>query len=539
MLKILIIEDNEVDRMAVLKDLKKSGRKFKLVEADNASSGLKALKKNSFDCVILDYHLPDKNALELLEEVQESNNIRAPIIVLTGTADQSMGIETLKYGAQDYLIKEETNSDLLMRSIEYAMERHQLKIELEEKNEKLKVASGYKSEFLANMSHELRSPLNAILLLSRELANNKEKVLHKDNVESAEIIYKCGNDLLVLINNLLDIAKIESGKMTLYVDENRLKSIIDDINFSFRHIMEGKGLNLKINFSDTLPATIYTDQQKLIQIINNLISNSMKFTKEGGIIIDFHRPLPDTDLSDSGLDIKKSIAISITDTGIGIPNDKQSEIFEAFKQADGSTSRVYGGTGLGLSISRELVKLLGGEIRLKSVEGNGSTFTIYIPERLMVSEKIEHDKRLKSRKPIAKIEIPREIDRTLKGKKVLLVDDDMRNLYTMAKILQENGMNVYKAVNGENALNVIEKEPNIDLVLMDVMMPIMDGFEVMSRIRAQDRFSKLPIITVTAKAMPEDRARCISAGADDYIAKPVEIDNLFSCMHRIIIAKGR
>ncbi|NQT74828.1 MAG: response regulator [Chloroflexi bacterium] len=695
--------------------------------------------------------------------------------------------------------------------------------ELELRAEDLRLASKYKSEFLANMSHELRTPLNSLLVLAQDLASNKTGNLDEDQMESADIIHKSGQDLLTLINEILDLSKIEAGKMPVNICPVLLPDIANSINTNFKHVMAGRGVELIINVDESIPETIETDQQRLLQIIKNLMSNAIKFTDTGSITVDFFKPAANANLSRSGLDQQQTIGISVTDTGVGIPKEKQKPIFEAFQQADGSTSRQYGGTGLGLSISRELARLLGGEIQLESEENKGSKFTIFIPAEMiepdeadepsdtvsaksteqpqttesnMASVKIaepvtENDERksapsikddrdviegnnrvilvieddlnwaktlykfchqrnfkclhagdgetglqlaeqyqptaivldirlpgldgwgvlellkdnsntrhipvhmmsaseesidaykkgvigfltkpidsnqlddaftkiedvisrdvkelliiekdAKLRKNIAKLigdddvnttavgsgkqaldelrsktydcmildlalsdisgfdvlkqmndsedisappvvvyagreltpdeelklqmyagsimvkgvksedrlldetalflhrvidDLPapkKEIitrlhdkDSIFEGKKILLVDDDMRNVFALSKVMEGVGMEIIKASNGKKALEALEKDADVDLVLMDIMMPVMDGYEAMHHIRDQERFADLPILALTAKAMVDDREKCIAAGANDYMPKPVDVERLLS-----------
>lgn len=669
--------------------------------------------------------------------------------------------------------------------------------DIEQKSKQLEVSSRYKSEFLANMSHELRTPLNSLLILSKDLSDNKAKNLSEEQVESAEIIHKSGRDLLLLINEVLDLSKIEAGKMSLNVEEVALRKLVDDLQQGFKRQAEEKGLTLSIVIDDNLPEAIHTDAQRLGQVLKNLLSNALKFTQKGGITLKFKKAPGD------------KMAISVTDTGIGIPADKLMTIFEAFQQADGGTARKYGGTGLGLSISRELAKLMSGEITLQSKENEGSTFTLTIPLNMPKEtsyespahspkkqpaqvfrtgkeflnypalpddrEEISKDDRVvlvveddlkfsavllrqahkkgfkvlsastgedglalaakfmphaiildielpgvnglqtlaelkanpstrhipvhimsveersldpikegaveyltkpltkeqldeafsrmenfierkmknlliveddeNSRKAIRKLigngdvkcieassgnealkafnehhidcvvldlglpdmngfeliqkfedikglNLPpiiiytgRELTRAeneelhkyaesiiikgvkseerlldetalflhrtisnlpepkqqaivnlydkekiFHGKRVLVVDDDMRNVFALSKILKDRGMEVIKADNGLNALEMLDKNPETDMVLMDIMMPEMDGYEAMRRIRQQDKFKALPIIALTAKAMKDDKAKCIEAGANDYTSKPVDVERLLSLM---------
>jgi len=689
--------------------------------------------------------------------------------------------------------------------------------DLEQKAKELEITSRYKSEFLANMSHELRTPLNSLLILSQDLSANRKKNLSDDQVEAATIIHKSGEDLLNLINEILDLSKIEAGRMDIQIEATPLSAVGGSIRDKFIRLAQNKGLELAVSLSGDLPETIQTDRQRLDQILSNLVTNAIKFTQTGGVTVHIHRPGPEVNLSRSRNQPQQAVAISVTDTGIGVPDDRQLEIFEAFQQADGSTSRVYGGTGLGLSISRELARLLGGEIQLQSEVGKGSTFTVYLPietgnwkletgnwklekeakpepefqgsplrtgsstsfkpqisipddrnrigehdrtilvieddlnfaktlhrfcherdfkcihaadgetglemagtyrpdaiildirlpglEGWGVLEALKNDTRTRHipvhmmsvedesieayrkgaigylTKPVsleqlekAFIKIEDVIERNIKnlliveddavlrndivkligngdvkttavgtgkeaiqelesnaydcvildlklpdmsgfevlnrldesktisippvivytgkeltreeeyqlqkyassiiikgvksqerlldetalflhrvvgnlpaakrkmisalhdgdslfnGKKVLLADDDMRNVFAISRILEERGMHVYKAADGQKALEILDKEPGMDLVLMDIMMPVMDGYEAIRRIRMQERFQTLAILAVTAKAMREDRDKCIAAGANDYLPKPVDIERLLSLM---------
>ncbi|MFV5695367.1 response regulator [Flavobacterium sp. LB3P122] len=677
------------------------------------------------------------------------------------------------------------------------------KNDIEQKTKQLEISSKYKSEFLANMSHELRTPLNSLLILSKDLSENRKKNLDDIQVESAEIIYKSGHDLLVLINEVLDLSKIESGKMSINIERVSLKFFTDNLLRDFRHQAEQKGLKLVCKLTDAVPEFIYTDSQRLNQILKNLISNAIKFTEKGNVTISI---TPNTDTT---------LNISVTDTGIGISEDKQTSIFEAFQQAEGGTSRKYGGTGLGLSISRELAKLLEAEIKLNSKLNQGSTFSLIIPleihpeqepvstvtvkpvlyaphseneakyvnyptieddrdsidtndkvvliieddrnfaaillkqankkgfkclsaasgedglllaskykpqaiildmglpgikgkqvlYELKVNPSVRHipvhiisanDRSLEPiregaveylMKPISKDALEEAFNRIenfvnrkiknlliiednensrkamkiligngdvkcleaatgkealdmyeqnhidciildiglpdmsgfdlihkledikvhnmppiiiytgkeltkeennllhkyaesiiIKGikseerlldetalflhrtisnlpkskqmiinslhdkeaifhsKKILLVDDDMRNVFALSKILQERGMEVIKSENGKNALEMLDIHTDIDMVLMDIMMPEMDGYEAMKQIRAQIKFRNLPVIALTAKAMKDDKQKCIDAGANDYITKPIDIERLLSLM-RVWLSK--
>ena len=423
--------------------------------------------------------------------------------------------------------------------------RKQLEHGLKAAKQVAELANQAKSEFLANMSHELRSPLNALLLLAQDLQNNKDGNLTANQIESVELIHKSGTILLQLINDILDFSKIEVGRMDVYVTEVKLADLVDHTYSLYRHVAENQGLELKFVIDYTLPDTIRTDRQKLEQILRNLITNAIKFTHQGTVTVEFLRPADGEDLP-AQLDPEKTIAITVTDTGIGIPAECRDAIFDAFMQADGSRSRRYGGTGLGLSISKKLAELLGGDICLVSTDAGGSKFGLYVLEELQVpTDRLNQDEPGDHRKdsnPAAAVfsrEDPSEGSagdyKMLAGRKVLVVDDEARNLFSIAKVLEGHGLIVVKAIDGRKALACLEKEPGIEFVLMDIMMPGMDGFETIRRIRTCELFENLPIIALTAKAMADDRANCLAAGADDYLSKPVALGQLLETMKRFIV----
>ncbi|MFB9847785.1 response regulator [Oceanisphaera arctica] len=750
---------------------------------------------------------------------------------------------------------QQLNSELEERTEELERKR----IETEEKNRDIELAkqavevqarnlsraSQYKSEFLANMSHELRTPLNSLLILSQSLSHNRQGNLTEEQQEDARVIYQGGKSLLGLINDILDLSKVEAGKLDIHFEQMPLDTLLDNLRAQFSPVAADKGIELVLEKASGLPASISSDLLRVEQVMRNLLSNGLKFTPQGSVRLKVHKPEPAVQFNNPALKPGQVLAFAVIDTGIGIAADKQQGVFEAFQQGDGSTSRVYGGTGLGLTISRELVRLLGGEIQLQSEEGQGSTFTLYLPldgqsvqpqplpageqdkpyvpfERFastssparektpqvttvipaqpMASEQkrasppaaapvnqtpqaqpsddrdslspgdksvliIEDDpafakilidlsrkkgyqclasltgsaglqlaeeyqpsailldlglpdiggrqvleqlkQNIKTRhipvhilsaedknnevlqmgavgfltKPVSGEEIQalfgkmesllqasikqvllveddshnrlaitrliankdveicavstgreaydklatggfdcvildltlpdisgfellnqlsqnkeialppivvytgreltteeykelseytssivikgvsspeRLLDETtlflhsvesslplnqrniiqmlhspeqlLLGRKILLVDDDLRNTYALSKVLREHGLEVSMADNGELALQKLEEEQDIELVLMDIMMPVMDGYEAIRRIRQQARFKSLPIISLTAKAMPEDKAKSIEAGANDYCTKPVDVDRLISMM---------
>jgi signal transduction histidine kinase/HAMP domain-containing protein/CheY-like chemotaxis protein len=562
---------------------------------------------------------------------------------------------------------------------------------LEEKAEQLALTSKYKSEFLANMSHELRTPLNSLLILSKLLADNAQANLTEKQVEFARTINSAGSDLLNLINDILDLSKVESGTVTIEVGEMPVQHLKQHMERTFRQLAADKGLDFNVKFDPKLPQTIRTDEKRLQQIVLNLLSNAFKFTSKGGVTLGVRLVSKGWSSTHSVLrNVSRAVEISVTDTGIGIPEDKQKLIFEAFQQADGTTSRKYGGTGLGLSISREIARLLGGELQVRSTPGEGSTFTLYVPleseaavgtegtparfensgavvptalpsgfevnddrdelgkdpfvliveddptfatilldaaheaglkgvvstagagtlamarklqpsaitldlgladiDGFVLLDLLKHDPVTSNvpihvisgvdrsgsalgmgafgitEKPAERAELvrvfealreqaaghkprrrkPRAVESTgamlqlpeLAGAKVLIVDDDIRNIFSLTSVLESHDVEVLHAERGKDGILILEQTPGVDVALIDIMMPDMDGYETMREIRRLAELSSLPLIAVTAKAMKGDRQKCLDAGASDYIAKPVDIELLLALL-RVWVARAR
>jgi signal transduction histidine kinase/HAMP domain-containing protein/ActR/RegA family two-component response regulator len=430
-------------------------------------------------------------------------------------------------------------------------EVEEAKLLIEEKVGQLAVSSRYKSEFIANMSHELRTPLNSLLILAEQLEDNPGGSMTGTQVEYASTIRASGQDLLKLLNSILDLAKIESGTTTVEMSEIRSVQLRDDLVRDFGPVAQGKNLAFSAQVAPAGPVSIATDPQRLRQILKNLVANAFKFTERGGVYVEI-------DFADFGWSAESStltnapsvIAVSVRDTGIGIEEDQQLRIFEAFAQGDGSTARLYGGTGLGLSISRALVALLGGEIVLVSTPGQGCTFTIYLPQGLLVGE--ESSTNTKDHTSDPGLDRPNTATNGLVGKgkpadfslgsatglddhpfagtTVLVVDDDFRNVFALSALLDRGDAKIAVAENGPDAIAMLEQKPGIDIVLMDIMMPGMDGYATTRAIRTQDRFASLPIIAVTGKVVNGERQRCLDAGANDYVPKPVSTEELLKAI---------
>ncbi|MDI2586860.1 response regulator [Psychrobacillus sp. NEAU-3TGS] len=421
---------------------------------------------------------------------------------------------------------------------------NQAKIELEKQAEQLVLSSKYKSEFLANMSHELRTPLNSILILSELIAENAGEQSRGEEEKFAKVIHTSGKDLLALIDDILDLSKVEAGKMEIIYGEMNINDLPNYLEMNFNHVAEKKGLLFNILKGANIPNIFCTDEKMMLQILKNLLSNAFKYTENGSISIEI-KNVPNKELQPAfaGKEADYWIAFSIKDTGIGIPKEKHQLIFEAFQQADGATMRKYGGTGLGLSICQEYARHLGGYVTLESEEGVGSTFTLYLPS---LSNKLgKEDVLLTSLEEVAASSLDEEVlsldteqvnlleekQNVLQGKNVLIVDDDLRNIFALEAALKQEGMIVCSVNNGLECLEILEEQPSLfDIILMDIMMPNMDGYETMQRIRANDELTDIPIIALTAKAMERDRKKCLETGASDYVSKPLDLEQLLSVL---------
>jgi len=434
------------------------------------------------------------------------------------------------------------------------VELEKAKVAIQTKAEELDIASKYKSEFLANMSHELRTPLNSLLILSQLLSGNKEGNLTETQQKYANTIYSSGHDLLTLINDILDLSKVEAGKIEINPTELKLTELSASFEEKFRHIADEKGLTFSIELADNLPSTLYTDEQRLRQVVTNLLSNAFKFTAEGGVILNIQHARREVDLSRSGLDSAKAIAISVTDTGIGVPQDKQKVIFEAFQQADGTTNRRYGGTGLGLSISRQLIQLLGGEIQLCSEEGKGSTFTLYIPERLKKNDLDNHQtsqmrpvgnqNSISSEVSEASVSaerteqqaslsppIPEDDRNNLQpdDKSILIIEDDRNFSDILLELAKEKGFKYLRAEDGKSGLQVAQEyKPNA--IILDISLPQVDGWTVMEKLKENPDTRHIPVHFVSASDVGKD---AIKMGAIGYCLKPVSMDELSKAFNKI------
>jgi len=542
---ILIVDDDTAVHnitKTVLKSKEIDGRKLRFHSVFSGYEATQLLKTQSdFAVILLDVVMESDqaglDACRIIREELALNTVR--IILRTGQPGSTPEEEViLKYRINDYKEKNELTATKLFCSIVTAVRSYQDLISLEqskvelviekeaveqinaemaevalqiEANVKaLELSNRYKSQFLANMSHELRTPLNSILILSRLLADNDEANLEPDQIESAKIINNSGTELLALIEDILELSQLETGQLSVNYDNFYIGDLTEVLKQEFSALAQDKALEFNLRLDPNLPKMFRVDLQKLKQVLSNLIGNAIKFTNNGSVsLLMEYREHPN-----------KSIVFQVVDTGIGIAADQLDGIFQSFQQVDGSTSRQYGGTGLGLAISKEIVKLIQATLTVSSQVDNGSIFTLTLPLlEMTIPHKITQDQNTRVTQ-----------QSTMVGKEVLIVDDNPRNVFSLTQGLKPFKMKITVAENGQEALEKLDTNPTIDIVLMDIMMPIMDGNTAIKKIRQQSNYAALPVIAITAKASRADQLEAIDSGANNCMAKPVDINVLTELM---------
>lgn len=736
--KILIIDDELSIRTAFrlyLEDLD-----YQILEAENGQSGLEQFKQHAPDLVLVDLRMPKVDGFKVLEEITNQSP-DTPVIVISGAGYIGNVVQALRLGAWDYLVKPIEDLSVLRHAVEKALERYGFILqnktyqkqlekevmkrtaeieakasELEKKNielekaqriirEKiiaLELSNQYKSEFLANMSHELRTPLNSILLLSKLLSENRFNNLTEKQIEFLATINASGTSLSEMINDILDLSKIEAGKMELWVSEIKLAEVKNNLQSQFSPLAKQKGISFEIEMESDLPDTITTDAKKLEQILKNLLSNACKFTDKGSVLLRIGKPENTTVIPNKHAFSEKTISFTVVDTGIGISEDKKELVFEAFRQADGSINRKYGGTGLGLSISKKLAKVLEGELFYISQTDKGSMFTLLLPEKIKPGSKIisvqpdsrnrekiaypeqfktseipfrsmneetiektgstmdlNHDenyirddrhnlmdtkntiliidpvfnslknlrnffhnndfnvilaesgeislhlsdyympdaiilnnelqgmnsatviqvirknfrtkhipiiylspdntkqtkksgnadiclkqseaitdpsavvsiikKAIMQKKPDRKTIVMDDTSQTIfENKKIVIIDDDMRSVYAILSVLQEYKMEIMVGRNIEEYTSHLNNHSDIHLVIMETFFGNSERYDLIQEIRNKPPNKNLPIIVLTSNVKKGERNRCIQSGANDWLAKPVNIEKLMS-----------
>jgi CheY-like chemotaxis protein/HAMP domain-containing protein/putative methionine-R-sulfoxide reductase with GAF domain len=437
----------------------------------------------------------------------------------------------------------EQNARIEQKNAEVELAR----LELEERAEQLALSSKYKSEFLANMSHELRTPLNSLLILAKLLADNQEQTLSEKQVEFARTIYNAGYDLLELINDILDISKVEAGKMDVNPQPLEPAALADYVERTFRPVADQKSLGFAIELSDALPATLVTDEQRLQQVLKNILSNAFKFTESGSVTLAIAPAPTGVRFAEEALrSADVVLRFDVTDTGIGIAEDKLKLIFESFQQADGTTSRRYGGTGLGLSISREIARLLGGEIHVVSTPGEGSTFTLYLPGKAPEPAPAPNEPpAVRAPKPNGRPTfdpalllqsepaVPDDRDEITGGDRVvLIVEDDADFAKTELEMARERGFKGIVAVRGDEGV-AFAREYKPDAIILDMKLPVQDGWQVLDQLKRDPRTRHIPVHIVSAAFESSDIQDALRAGAVAVLQKPVEARDLDEQLGRI------
>jgi len=498
-------------------------------------------------------------SLDVFTELQKTflDQLTSSIGIVLNSMEASMQTEGLLKQSQQLAAElqtqqrelQQTNEQLEQKAQQLAernveVERKNQEIEqarraVEEKAAELALTSKYKSEFLANMSHELRTPLNSILILGQQLTDNPEGNLTSKQVEFARTIHGAGTDLLNLISDILDLSKIESGTVSVDVQEINFNNLIDTVGRPFRHEADNRGLSFDIHIDPLLGRTITTDSKRLQQVLKNLLSNACKFTEHGGVRLSVTSAARGWSADHPVLNgAPEVVSFEVSDTGIGIPPEKQKIIFEAFQQADAGTSRKYGGTGLGLAISRELAGLLGGEIQLRSIPGVGSTFTLYLPTRYAAAAPaLETERAQPAMRPILSPalperaeEIPDDRHDLQEGDRVLLiVEDDPHYARIMADLARDEGFKVLVAMRGHDALE-LANDYRPTAVSLDVFLPDMLGWSVLSQLKQNPATRHIPVQIVT---LDEDRQHGLARGAFSFLSKPTSKDGLESALARI------
>src|SRR5450755_1150758 len=577
---ILVLDDRATERDLLSTVLGYAGHA--VVQASTGEDALSLARAHQPDLIIADLTMPNMNGYEFVREMRADGALESTRVVFcTATYDErevrkvaeSCGVlHTLVKPCEPEDIIRVVNAALdsdqgrvapivadqfdreLLRVLNSKLVQKLDELELakrlvDEKAEHLAVSLKFKSEFFSNMSHELRTPLNSLLILAGELKANPERNLTDTQVQYANVIQASDTDLLRLLNDVMDLAKVESGTVTLQITELPLVELQHALEHEFRHVAEQKGMSFSVDLAPGTPLSIATDPGRLRQVLKNLIANAFKFTDQGQVSVRVSRSDGGWSPDNPTLAAADTVAaFSISDTGIGIAAELQARIFEDFAQADGTTARQYGGTGLGLSISRRLVMLLGGEIGLTSMLGAGSTFTVYLPSALddqAGTAILETPEAATLQLAPAALQAPGLGPATagadlavagLADHKVLVVDDDFRNIFALTALLERSELEVISAESGADGIAIVQRTPDIDIALVDIMMPITNGYDTIRAMRRLQRSARFPIVALTAKTGAGERQRCIDAGASAYVAKPVESDELLRVLGECLLA---
>ncbi len=530
---ILIVDDSESDRSTYVRYLQSEVEHlYTIIEAETLEDGLELWRSQSPDIVLLDVKLPDGDGLEFLEYLNEGNtDRRLPVIVLTGQGDEPTAVRAMKLGAADYLEKKDVTAvslsislNQVRDSISQIRDRQQVEEQLIRTNEELIRATRLKDEFLANMSHELRTPLTAILGMSEVLQKELLGSVNERQQKALGAIRKGGRHLLELINDILDLSKISSGKMELDLNPISVQNVCDSSLVYVKQQAFQKHVEVYSNIAPNV-GNILADERRIRQVLINLLINAVKFTPNGGRVSllvsvgcgdtwEGEAKVPDL-FKNQNLPM---LLLQVADTGIGIDPKDMPRLFQPFVQLDSGLNRQYEGTGLGLVMVRQIAELHDGQVTVESVLGEGSYFTVALPYEIAQPT-------LRSPDLIAPFALPTTKSKDAIAPLILLAEDNEANIQTFMAYLSPYEYRVILAKNGESAVAMATAHQP-DIILMDIQMPVIDGLQAIRLIRSDDKLATVPIIALTARAMQGDQERCLEAGANQYLSKPVGLEEL-------------
>lgn len=499
--KVLIVEDS-ISSAELISEILESIN-IRTAFAKNGKSAIKKAKANKFDLILLDIVLPDIDGFTVCRKLKASSETKdIPVIFITIKVDNASLIKGFEVGGVDYVKKPFINKELLAR-VKTHLDLNRQREELLKAKEAAETADIQKSVFVANMSHEIRSPLNSILGFSALL--KKEKLQKEERDTFLNTIYNSGIQLLKLVDDIIHISKIEAGQLRINKTECNIRKLLSELHLEYTQKKNKKGLTeieLKYkNQADNKDPVILADPVRLREILSNMLDNALKFTDSGSVEFGYsinYRP------------DNRVVEFFVKDTGIGISRDKLHVVFERFGQVSDSLSRNIEGTGLGLAISKHLVELMGGEISIESEAGKGTKFTFSIPYIVIETKGVKE----KPRKP-------EDVVFNWADKKILIAEDSETSYLLLKAMLKRTKVQIIHTISGIEAVELCRKEMNIDLVLMDIKLPGIDGLKATTKIKELNK--NLPIIAQTACALPDDKEKIIEVGCDDYVGKPIRV----------------